>query len=819
VPNSNENSEDSEVSDKEDGQEKDNLEEDDQEVDDQEEDDQEEDGQEEDDLEEDEFAANEMPDLTSEDGGLSKPLFLGGKSKSTYGEALINLGNLFKKHSCTKSLFRDIIGLVYSVMPEKSLFPSSLYRFYQLIEEHTVKKISEPDISYNCAKCLHDFGQKPLKQCPNCNGLKMSVVLNNNLEEILVHLFEKRGLAKLIEEYNSDIESHVSGTFRDVVDGAKYQSIENKSKWDVTLIYNTDGFPVSGSSKAQVWPNLLTICELRPNLRSYFMITQSIYYSPVKPNMLKFLVPSLVNALEKLGTVGFNWTHPQTGEEINSKCRLICASVDAQARFVMQSLTPYNSSWGCSFCVIKGKRVKSGKGSAHIYPFEHKIYEERTSKNMYLNAASIIGDENVQRARASVNAARPKSLCGVQGFAHLSRVGEPFDLGSGFSPEILHSCLLGVVRRQLYLITNSGFSQEDYSIVKFQALISNKLCSITPPSTCKRLPRSLEDVKFWKGSEMRAWLLYYSLPCLEKYWPVEFLRHHSLLVYGIHTLLKDSLTAEEINFAEKALKKYAEELPILYNKVEEQTYNLHLVCFHYAQSARYLGPLFAHSAFVFESANFKLGQTIHSTGHIVATELHLTSLIHNFTNVLSYKYKSSKEYKSFSSNEKYIKYLGAQVVVSAIGEEIKSTIIPTLVKKLSGRSHQSLSANCYLRASINNTTYTSENYQAAKKTRSYYALYKADDNRIACKIIYFVLVNNNKKYYFLCKNLRMISKRYASSIPSIPVEHMITFEESDEFHLILTDKLICPLLVIEGLGNDCTEKVYCVPPNMVEINL
>lgn len=48
---------------------------------------------------------------------------------------------------------------------------------------------------------------------------------------------------------------------------------------------------------------------------------------------------------------------------------------------------------------------------------------------------------------------------------------------------------------------------------------NNKLLQIKPPCEITRTPRSITERKYWKGSEWRNFLLYYSVVCLQNLMP------------------------------------------------------------------------------------------------------------------------------------------------------------------------------------------------------------------------------------------------------------------------------------------------------------
>ena len=63
------------------------------------------------------------------------------------------------------------------------------------------------------------------------------------------------------------------------------------------------------------------------------------------------------------------------------------------------------------------------------------------------------------------------------------------------------------------------------------------------------------------GSELQAWVLYFSLPVLEGILPVVYKRHWSLLVGALHILSSDAIS---VVTAEELLLEFYNKFPDLY---------------------------------------------------------------------------------------------------------------------------------------------------------------------------------------------------------------------------------------------------------------
>ncbi len=129
----------------------------------------------------------------------------------------------------------------------------------------------------------------------------------------------------------------------------------------------------------------------------------------------------------------------------------------------------------------------------------------------------------------------------------------------------MHCVLEGVVKRLMGFLT-------PFSVKLME--IDRSFTYQRPPHDFTRAPRSiLKHRNFWKASEFRSWLLFYSLPLLL---PPLYIHHFALLVCAIHILLQPKLSTTKIDVAEMMLKDFVELLPGLYDE-KECTLNAHLL--------------------------------------------------------------------------------------------------------------------------------------------------------------------------------------------------------------------------------------------------
>lgn len=139
----------------------------------------------------------------------------------------------------------------------------------------------------------------------------------------------------------------------------------------------------------------------------------------------------------------------------------------------------------------------------------------------------------------------------------------------------MHAVLEGVTRWLLRAWFNSSNCRKPFYIGRFVTAIDNALLSQHPPHEFSQRPRAISThMKYWKASELRSWLLYYSLPLLQNYLPPLYLHHYSLQVCAMHILLQDSIAPATRAAAAEMIKDFTELLSDLYG-AESCTANAH----------------------------------------------------------------------------------------------------------------------------------------------------------------------------------------------------------------------------------------------------
>lgn len=303
-----------------------------------------------------------------------------------------------------------------------------------------------------------------------------------------------------------------------------------------------------------------------------------------KHPLMNILMQPLALELRELYHNGLTF-QPENSPKVTSKFVALMGSFDAPARATMTNMNQYNGYNACLSCYAKGTHLKPGK---MVFPIEQSFGKQRTSDEIKIDMkyASETGN----------------SSNGIKGFSPLIALPK-FDICKGVVVEAMHAVFLGVVKQHTKILLTS--SKAPYYIGKpnFLNIIDSVLLSIKPSSRRSRKPRSISTWSQWKASEWRNWLDYAPI-CLKNVLHEKYINHFALLSEAIHYLNNDSIHPNQLDRAEKLLKKYVK-LFQAYFDMTNMSFNIHQLT-HLVQTVRYWGPIWVHSAFVFESWNKKI---------------------------------------------------------------------------------------------------------------------------------------------------------------------------------------------------------------------
>lgn len=551
--------------------------------------------------------ANESSNESSEESdGEAQMLFPG--SDHTTDETVLKLFTLYLENKWSKKSLEGTRRTLAELIKKPNNMPSSLYRLFKYIFD---LGCPVQEVEYFCCRsCKKLKGQKN-EECGDCQTSEAITFYYFPLEEQIRFLFEKRNLASLIDEYR-DQPRHNDGCIRDIGDGFGFRMIRNSStgKYDLELIWNTDGIALSKSSNETLYPIQNTPCNIAPSLRSSFIIVNAIWCDSEKPLMNEFLKPFVDDLAAIYAKGGVTWTCPVTNVQKTSQVIAPICIGDAPVRADVQNLQHHSGTYSCNICeqgavpVAIKKRGKNGKVT--VVHRRYLVYQKR--KALLRTASKMLRQGNAAK-NSKRGAKNVKTFKGMKGVPVVRRIPH-FDISKSLPPEYMHSLCLGTVKRFLLLML---LIKGDWYCGHRAKEIDQLLLNIRVPNFVRRLPRSIKFVKKWKASEFRTWLLFFSLPVLARFLPDKYVQHWALLVWASFLLLQDKISPSDLDTADELYRMFNEQLSGLYRK-QDYTYNNHQLL-HYKLMVRFWGNLQLISAFSFEGNNGVLARMIHGTKH------------------------------------------------------------------------------------------------------------------------------------------------------------------------------------------------------------
>ena len=514
--------------------------------------------------------------------------------------------------------------------------------------------------------------------------------------EQIKHMFEHRRLASVIDLYR-DHHTRKDGYICDIVDGTEYRKIKIQlhNQYDLILLWNTDGVSLSGSSKVELWPILCTICEVPPRLRSSFVVVAGVFVHEKKPDMNVFLKPFVASLIE-LWNHGVSWTHPISKEVCTSKvvAPVLCADAPAKAQVLI--CKNHNARYGCVTCEQKTKKIRAPEDEINI-PGKKK--KRRVRRFLYQEEPAQLRSGERIESLGKLAERRGKSRKGILGRAIISDI-PCVDRALCICNEYMHLVSLGVVKYfALKIFTESGPWYLGQQIDEIDEFLRK---SVRVPDFINRLSRKAKDIKYWKASELRSFLLYYSAPLFKDRLPKKYFQHWLLLVEAFHILLKDALSENDLNTAEILLRSFVRDVGTLYGEIC-YTYNLHCLL-HVCLLVRRWGPVWSTSAFIFESYNGFIGNTVHGTKHLgkeLINNIKISQSVAVLENIVNAN-ASHDHHPRLSLTE----FLGKPLLMNTFSGN-EATFINSY---LNGRT-----CVLYSRAKVKSMTYTSHSYDSDKK--------------------------------------------------------------------------------------------------------
>lgn len=347
------------------------------------------------------------------------------------------------------------------------------------------------------------------------------------MENLLQKVEVQRSLLKNINRRSNPCNADI----HDITDGNLYKRLRLKPS-DITCSMNSDRIAIFKSSQFSTWPLLISINELDYPLRRKNTLLAGLWFGNKKPNFNTFLGP-LVDQSQELAEFGIEW---KTDNKVyRSKVFFTMFSADSVARCQIQFINQFNGEYSCPWCLVKGETY-------HLSERSHKWIFDPTEKA--INRSHTQFTNHLRSLQEQLeNGTSVSTVFGVKGASKLLLILK-FDIVQGFTFDYMHTCLLGVVRTLTLAWLDSKQHNEQFYIGNRSEEINMriKLCKV--PLDCRRTLRGLKDVKYWKASEWKTWMLI-SVPILHGILPNCYRKHFGKLVTAVCLLSQDQVKHED----------------------------------------------------------------------------------------------------------------------------------------------------------------------------------------------------------------------------------------------------------------------------------
>lgn len=735
----------------------------------------------------------------------------------TLGSFMLLFTSFCMKHSISSDGILQLLNIFSYVLPSGHSLCTSLYDFKKFFIN-----LKNPLIKhFYCPHCLGYLHSSTEKKCPydSCGKLfnesEIMYFLEMPVDSQLRNLFSQKGFyEKLNHRFQRKFD--MEHKYCDVYDGDLYKSYYEKEgplskQENVSFTFNTDGAPVFKSSKISVWPLFLVINELPYKLRMLKenMLMAGLWFGPHKPAMGTFLSPFL-DCFKKLHE-GIQCFCPLLGNFI---CRayLLCGTADLPARCLVCNSVQYNGSFSCWKCMQKGETSERGKGHTHVFPYisANPKGPERTVYDVHRDAQQAMNNLEQRKTGYSVN--------GVKGPSWLT-FSPNFNIVKGISIDYMHGVLLGVQKLLLRLWFSSEFKSKDFSFHEHVHIVDYRLNNLKPTLDISRLPRSIEtDLKYWKASEYRSFLLYFGAPVMYGILDNNRFNHYLQLVNGIRILLKFGSTEEEVSEAEAMLFNFCADFECLYEKCF-MTLNIHQLV-HLADSVRALGPLYTHSCFSFEDKNGFLLKMIQGTQNIDSQIVTGVSFVQKIPELkqrfLENTVEGSKLEKLLNAIEYPNLLIRGEMIERGVyilgGVKLRDLLEDEYTKLCDflGYAPVNEKFRTFKRIDFFNYIIYGLHYKRMTKRDNSTVMYMDGNDVCFGRVRFFLLVTVHDKTTVLALTEKLESLHYSENL------HVLKVQKTDEFHYIPIKTIKEGCMFLEVQSNHDITCYVCRFPNKLE---
>lgn len=391
-----------------------------------------------------------------------------------------------------------------------------------------------------------------------------------------------------------------------------FETIPDELKINISV----DGVPLAKSSKSQFWPIMISVvsnCYTEPKI-------VGIYHGFSKPSNVNEYLRPLVDDYHECRRLGVNISGHLVQISINA---VIC---DAPARSFVTGTKQHNAYFGCPKCIQEGDFLNNRM----TFPETDSL--PRTDDSF----------------RRRLNPEHHKCYSCIEELLDDIILRVPVDY--------MHCICLGIVRRILWFFSKGPMYLKllPDTIEAFSNDLINMKSFITREFA--RKPRHLKDIKRWKATECRQFLLYTGLIVLKNHVHKRYYDHFLCLSVAIRILADEEFSANRqlLNYAKELLVAFVNHYAELYG-AHYISYNVH-VALHLPECVEIYGCLDNFSAFKFENELQKLKNKIKVNDRVLEQAVNIISGEYSRPVKVSLNKVHPKLHYKINSVKKEIKY-------------------------------------------------------------------------------------------------------------------------------------------------------------------
>lgn len=349
--------------------------------------------------------------------------------------------------------------------------------------------------------------------------------------------------------------------------GLKNQLLKVKSVIEncesICLDINVDGLPLYKSSSLALWPILAKIVD-NPRVKVFPI---GIYLGNKKPFSVNCYLHDFVKEFADLKQYGL-----QIGDKI-IKINIRSFVCDTPARSFICQIVGHNALEGCCKCDQQGRRLNN--------------------RTVFSSSCGTLRTDNDFQERRHASFHRKT----------VDQKLELEDLGIGmitqFPLDPMHLVDLGVTKKILTLLL-AGKTKTKINKIQKEA-ISSKLLSLSifiPKEFCRK-PRGIDEIKRWKATEFRQFILYTGIVILADIVDDDFYYHFCLLDCSYRLLVAEQNYSIHRESAAQMLQYFVEAFSLIFPE-DSVSFNVHSLL-HLPDCVASIGYLCSFSSYDFEN--------------------------------------------------------------------------------------------------------------------------------------------------------------------------------------------------------------------------